>query len=244
MQASDELIVATLDAKNALEGFSYDTQSKLQYDFSDWTPFATEEEKTALLSAVDEALSWLYGEGDSAEKEQYKSKLSALQLLSAPLELRRNETESRGPATELFWQAVGHYKAFVASTDEKYAHIDAEKRQKVTDKINESEDWLAKMKERQETLPSNADPVLLTSEIEQRVSALKRLADPIIATPKPAPPKEEPKKEEAEVPKESDAMDTAEKPESTTEGTPDLPTPAEEGKIEEVPPTTDSMDVD
>merc|ERR1712137_1162223 len=68
-QLADELIIATLDAKNALEGYAYDTQGKLQYDFSDWTPFASEEEKSKLLSAVDDNLAWLYGDGETATKE-------------------------------------------------------------------------------------------------------------------------------------------------------------------------------
>merc|ERR1712137_181976 len=165
MQLADELIIATLDAKNALESFSYDTQGKLQYDFSDWTPFASEEEKSKLLSAVDDNLAWLYGEGENADKVQFQNKLTELQLLSAPLELRKNESETRAPALEKLKQTLQTYKDLLSSSEEQYAHITSEQKQPLQDKIAETEEWTTKMQEKQDALPANVDPVLLTSEI-------------------------------------------------------------------------------
>merc|ERR1712137_981629 len=152
MQAADELAIATAEARNALEAYSYDAQSKLQYDFSEWTEFTTEEEKTKLLAMVDDVLAWLYGEGDSATKETYQTKLNELQVLGSPIELRKTESEAREPAIQELMDAIKYYKAFVATTEAKYAHISEEKRQQVTDKINEVEDWLNKMTAKQNEL--------------------------------------------------------------------------------------------
>merc|ERR1711943_169575 len=101
------------------------------------------------------------------------------------------------------------------------AHISAEKRQTVTDKINETEDWLNKMKSKQDEPPKTANPVLLTSEIEET------------------------KKDDDKM-QTDDATTSEEKP--AEESKEDDIKPAEEGKIEEMnddqPPTGDSMDID
>jgi len=239
MQLADELIIATLDAKNALESFAYDTQGKLQYDFSDWTPFASEEEKSKLLAAVDDNLAWLYGDGETAPKEQFQNKLSELQVLSAPLELRKNESETRAPALEKLKQTVQTYKDLLSSQEEQYAHITPEQKQPLQDKITETEEWLTKMQEKQEALPKNVDPVLLTSEVEQRQSALQRIGDKVKSTPKPAPPKEEEKKEADKM--ETDDSKSEDKP--ATDG--ETPAPADAPAAEASPASqSNDMDVD
>jgi len=248
MQAADELAIATAEARNALEAYSYDAQSKLQYEFSDWTEFATEEEKSKLLGLVDDILAWLYGEGDSATKETYQGKLSELQVLGAPIELRKTEAETRPESIEQLMEVIRRFKEFVNSTEEKYAHISEEKRQKVADKINETEDWFNNLQARQNALPKAADPVLLSAEIDKRKDALTRFAQPIVNTP--VPKKEEPKKEDTKKDKE-DKMDT-EKSENMNEDTPPINESSDgetklEDKIEvEGTPVekTEAMDVD
>merc|ERR1711963_810463 len=231
--------IAALHAKNALESFAYDTQGKLQYDFSDWTPFASEEEKSKLLAAVDDNLAWLYGDGETAPKEQFQNKLSELQVLSAPLELRKNESETRAPALEKLKQTVQTYKDLLASQEEQYAHITPEQKQPLQDKITETEEWLTKMQEKQEALPKNVDPVLLTSEVEQRQSALQRIGDKVKSTPKPAPPKEEEKKEADKM--ETDDSKSEDKP--ATDG--ETPAPADAPAAEASPASqSNDMDVD
>merc|ERR1711943_132122 len=204
---------------------------------SEWSEFATEEEKTKLLSLVDDSLAWLYGDGETAGKDAFDRKLSELKVLGSPIELRRSETETRQGAIDGLKEAIIYYKAFVDSVDEKYAHISAEKRQTVTDKVNETEDWLNKMKSKQDELPKTANPVLLTSEIEQRKNNLVIFSNAVVNTPKPKPA---PKKPE-ETKKDDDKM-------QTDDATTSDKKPAEEGKIEgmndDQPPTGDSMDID
>merc|ERR1712137_727214 len=229
MQAADELAIATAEARNALEAYSYDAQSKL-------------------LGLVDDILAWLYGEGDSATKETYQGKLSELQVLGAPIELRKTEAETRPESIEQLMEVIRRFKEFVNSTEEKYAHISEEKRQKVADKINETEDWFNNLQARQNALPKAADPVLLSAEIDKRKDALTRFAQPIVNTP--VPKKEEPKKEDTKKDKE-DKMDT-EKSENMNEDTPPINESSDgetklEDKIEvEGTPVekTEAMDVD
>jgi len=253
MRNADELAFATGEARNSLESYSYDAQSKLQYDFSEWSEFATEEEKTKLLSLVDETLAWLYGEGAEGTKDQFQNKLNELQVIGDPIDLRKNENETRDPAIETLKKAIIYYKAFVDSTDEKYSHISTEERQKVTDKINEIEDWLNKMQEKQNQLPKTAVPVLLTCEIEQRKEKFVTFSNKIVNTPKPKPPPETKKDEEKSKKDEDNTADKMEtddtKSDDKKEEEEENIKPAEEGKIEEVDnspitPESNDMDVD
>merc|ERR1712000_512271 len=170
-------------------------------------------------------------------KETYQSKLNELQVLGSPIESRRNESETRQQAIESLQEAIKYYRAFVATTEEKYAHISEEQRQKVTDKINETEDWLNKLQAKQNELPKTSDPVLLTHAIEQRKEELTRFSNPIVNTPKPKPqPKKEPEptKEEDKMQTDEPATNNAESGNEETPAEDSIPKPAEEGKIEEV----------
>jgi hypothetical protein len=192
---------------------------------------------------VDEVLVWLYGEGDSATRDTFQSKLNELQVLGSPIELRRSENETRAPAIDELREAINYYKAFVNTTEEKYAHISAEKRQTVTDKVNEVEDWLQKMQSKQSELPKTADPVLLTSEIQNRKKSLALACNPIVNTPVPKKTPEVKKKEDTEMKTEqtgetgestdSPAANTTPADNAAEESSPE-PKMAEEGKIEEV----------
>merc|ERR1711963_870200 len=74
-----------------------------------------------------------------APKEQFQNKLSELQVLSAPLELRKNESETRAPALEKLKQTVQTYKDLLSSQEEQYAHItpEVEQRQSALQRIGD-----------------------------------------------------------------------------------------------------------
>lgn len=229
MQAADNLAIATAEAKNALESYAYDSQSKLQFESSEWSPYASETERTEFLAAVDDVISWLYADGDQATKEAYESRLNQLRVLGDPLDTRKNEDETRPAAVEALTQALANFAAFVSSSEEKYAHIEQEDRQKVDNKVKEIQDWLVKMKEKQEALAKHETPVLLSASLKEKSNELTNFCTPIVNKPKPKPkveekPKEEPKPAEP-TPAAADQPQAApaDQPQASSEASADKP---------------------
>ena len=75
MQERDAVIVATADARNALEAFIYDTRSKLSPG-TEFAKFATAAESAALGKALGEQEEWLYSdEGYDSPERTYRDHL-------------------------------------------------------------------------------------------------------------------------------------------------------------------------
>lgn len=78
MVAQDKLVAETEDRKNALEEYIYSLRSKLEEEYS---PFASESEKTKLQGMLSKAEDWLYDEGDDSTKAKYIAKYEELAML-------------------------------------------------------------------------------------------------------------------------------------------------------------------
>lgn len=209
MRRVDEELRVTAEARNALESFVYDFRARIQWEGTELHEFAAEDEHTSLLAQLQEAEDWIYGDGEDAKKEEYESRLSALKAACSPVELRKNESETRPGAVEELTKTLAEFTKWLQDTDEKYAHIGEEARKKVEAEIFKAQDWLNTKQEKQVGLPKTANPVLLTDELRNKNAQLRKACQAVKDTPKPAPPKEEPKKEEPkEEPKEEGAKST------------------------------------
>mmetsp|Transcript_113913 Transcript_113913/g.159776 ORF Transcript_113913/g.159776 Transcript_113913/m.159776 type:complete len:805 (+) Transcript_113913:312-2726(+) len=195
MRRVDEELRVTAEARNALESFVYDFRSRIQWEGTELHEFAAEEEHSALLAKLQEAEDWIYGDGEDAKKEEYESRLSALKAACSPVELRKNEAETRPGAVEELTKTLAEFTKWLQDTDEKYAHIGEEPRKKVEDELFKAQDWLNTKQEKQVSLPKTANPVLLTDELRNKAAQLRKVCQTVKDTPKPAPPKEEPKEE-------------------------------------------------
>jgi molecular chaperone DnaK (HSP70) len=55
----------------------------------------TEEERNKFTEQLSEAEDWLYGDGEAAGASEFKERLSALQAVGKPIEVRASEAELR-----------------------------------------------------------------------------------------------------------------------------------------------------
>eukprot|EP01095_Lingulamoeba_sp_RSL-Kostka_P002731 TRINITY_DN1364_c0_g1_i1.p1 TRINITY_DN1364_c0_g1~~TRINITY_DN1364_c0_g1_i1.p1 ORF type:complete len:837 (+),score=325.26 TRINITY_DN1364_c0_g1_i1:52-2562(+) len=190
MIQSDQLAIQTSIIKNNLETYIYDMQGKLQYSYCELFEFIEEESRNSFLELLDNECSWLYGEGDSVEKEEYELRLSKLKSIGDPVELRKKEHDGRDSAVASLFSAVEYYLKELTES-EKYSHIDPQELKSIEDKVNSTQNWLNKLVEKQNSLPKHVNPVLLNHEINTKVQALRNFSDKILSTPKPEPKPQE-----------------------------------------------------
>lgn len=192
MLRADKEVAETAEAKNAVESYIYLMKDKIFDSLAEYVDDQSRDEFDNLLS---EAEQWLYGEGEEATKEQSTKKLAELKKYGDKIEYRKKDSDERPEAINGLLSAVKEYEDFVNSTDDKYAHIGAEDRQKVAEKVNEIKSWLQTESEKQSKLSLTQDPYLTVYNLNLKTNELRSFARPIVNKPKPAPPKEEPKKE-------------------------------------------------
>eukprot|EP01104_Vermistella_antarctica_P012442 TRINITY_DN35_c0_g2_i1.p1 TRINITY_DN35_c0_g2~~TRINITY_DN35_c0_g2_i1.p1 ORF type:complete len:873 (-),score=354.80 TRINITY_DN35_c0_g2_i1:275-2893(-) len=193
MMATDKLLIATADAKNALESYVYDIRGKIGDKLHDYVDEATRDSFRAQLNKMED---WLYEEGEEETKSVYVTKLEELVKIGGPIETRYKEEQDRPDAIQSLRNTIVAWKTLAKIEDEKYAHIDAADREKVVKQCADAALWLEGKIKEQEALPKHADPVLVKADLVNRVALVANFCKAIMNKSKPAPPKEEPKKEE------------------------------------------------
>jgi len=180
----DKLVADTLDRKNAVESYVYETRDAIDMNLRQ---YITDGDRSTFMAALDAAEDWLYGDGENGTKSDYVNKLDELKKVGDPVELRFKEAEKRPAALAKLKKAVEDATAFVASEDEKYAHIPAEDRAKVTEVAAAAQKWLDEKIAAQEAKAITDVPAYLASEAEAQVGPVERKLRDISSKPKPKP---------------------------------------------------------
>jgi heat shock protein 4 len=202
LEMQDKLIADTLDRKNAVESYVYETRDAVDMNLRE---FISDDDRSAFVELLNATEDWLYGDGEYGTKSDYVKKLEELKVYGDPVYLRSKEAEMRPEAIVKLEELIAKANEFVASEDEKFAHIEPEERAKVTEAAKTARDWLEEKVAAQEGKAKTVPPAMLVSEIEAQMPPLSRQLNTTMSKPKPKPPpppaeekKEEEKKEGVE----------------------------------------------
>jgi heat shock protein 4 len=195
MANADRVVRETSDMRNELESYIYSMRDKI---IADLAQYATEEERAAFSSALEQTENWLYEDGFDATKSVYAEKLAELQKSGNPIQIRQIESSTRPSAVSSLQRALEHYTQFVNDTSDATAHITDEERQVCHKTLDDISAWMYDMLDKQGNLPPHVSPVLTVSELQKKTQELNKVCSPIRNKPKPKPPKEEKKEEKKE----------------------------------------------
>jgi len=187
MANADRIVRETADARNALESYVYDMRDKLSTRLA---PFSTAEERSVLNKDLVDAENWLYDEFD-AKKSCFVNRLKELKVKGDPIAFRESETHARPRAYAHLKRLVDTYQAFVASNDEKYAHITVEEKQKCRTKLDEASTWMYTALDRQADLAPHVTAAVGSAEVLAKGRELSAVVDPVRNRRAPPPPKKE-----------------------------------------------------
>jgi heat shock protein 4 len=182
-------------------------------------PFIAPATRETFTSDLGKAEEWLWDHPESPKLE-YIEKLQELQVHGTPVLTRYKEADARDEATKELQDTINRYRALAQSPDEKYEHISAENKKKISDECAMVEGWLAQKKQQQADAPTFEDPVLKIEEMALKGKDIAQMSDKILSEPKPKPPTPEPKAEE---PKAEEKPAEEAKPEEPAEEAPNDP---------------------
>lgn len=203
--AQDQAIAETNAERNALESYCLEMRSKVEEELSE---YLLPEVKEKFLHDCTEIEEWLYDAGADAQKSEVKTKLTALKAVGEAAKKREFEFSAREETLLVLKNAIGRWEKFAATTEEKYSHIEAAERKKITDACTAADQLLATDLQKQSKMSKTEDPLITVAGLNARVDNLNKLCTPIMNKPKPKP---EPKPEE----KKPEAAAASEKPAST-----------------------------
>ncbi|KAF7732747.1 Hypoxia up-regulated protein 1 [Apophysomyces ossiformis] len=215
------------ESRNALESFVYRVQDFL-YD-STVELVSTEEERTTLQEQLSETSDWLYDEGEHAETAAYIERLAKLQSLEKPITYRRSEHLKRDSVLQTLDNSIQKARDFVDSMfalgEERY-HTE-EELNGLLELTKIVEEWKVEKITAQSKIPSHADPVLISADIEKKT---EQVQDGLAKLKRKKKPKVVPKKEEGDAKNDTKADNEPTKNESAKNEPATEEKPATEGE--------------
>ncbi|XP_051972096.1 hypoxia up-regulated protein 1 isoform X2 [Xyrauchen texanus] len=179
---------------NSLEAFIFETQDKLYQD--EYQAVVTEEEKDQISGKLSEASNWMDEEGYTASTKELKEKLSELKKLCKAMFFRVEERKKWPDRLAALDSMLNHSTIFLKSArlipenDQIFTEVELKMLEKV---INETMTWKNDTVAEQEKLSPTEKPVLLSKDIEAKLSLLDREVNYLLNKAKFAKPKPKPK---------------------------------------------------
>ena len=212
--ASDNLARETLEKKNELESFIYDTRSHLGSYLAE---YSTPETVNKLLESMKTIEEWLYDDGSDSTKEQYLLRLNNLRNELKPIQARYVSYSEIPNVLKSLEDAIKYSHDMFATTDERYAHILESDRQVILNKASEMNDILRDVRVSLDGKKKYEDSGVNTDDIVKKALALREVTNQIMNKPKPAPKVEEKKEEEKKADEQKEEKQPEEK-KGETEG--------------------------
>ena len=173
MSLQDQVVAETNEARNQLESYCLEMRSRIEDDLSEYVPKDVSEKFCAQCTEFED---WLYDEGEDAQKSENKAKLEILKKVGDLAVKREFEASHREAEVGALKKEIGHWEQLAASEDEKYAHIEAAERTKVTEGCRTADQWLATELSKQDKLTKAQDPSLTCATLQSKVAQLRKEA--------------------------------------------------------------------
>ncbi|XP_061658584.1 hypoxia up-regulated protein 1 [Syngnathoides biaculeatus] len=175
---------------NSLEAFIFETQDKLYQE--NYQLVLTEEEREQISSKLNEASVWMDDEGYSATTNQLKEKLSQLKHMCKDMFFRVEEQQKWPDRLAALDSMLNTSSIFLRSArlipedDQIFSEVELNMLEKV---INETKTWRNESAAKQEKHSPKDHPVILSKDIEAKLSLLDREVNYLLNKAKFAKPK-------------------------------------------------------
>jgi heat shock protein 4 len=185
MVARDNEIRATHDMRNSLEAYIYATRSALEESLAQYVDAAGRE---TVSSELNEAESWLYGDGFDADKATLEGRRKALVALAAPLHSRKWEADNRYDAVQNLVKLIEDFRGVADNATGRHAHLSDSDRDSLRSACKEAEAFLKEKQAAQAARELSQDPAFKVAEVAAAKDRLVRELTPIANKPVPLPP--------------------------------------------------------
>lgn len=207
MNYKDKLVKDTLNVKNSLETYIYESRDQLQ-SANGWKTYSTEAESANILDLGQKTEEWLYNDGHDQTKDVYSTKLESMEKACNPVKSRMNKYLELRRLLNIANEKLHYFSNAVPTEPEKYSHLTQEEVGNITNFV---QSYTAYFKESQMKLTSvnlNTEPPVKVEQFQEKLRELEKECTAILNKPKPAPPKEEKKDEKMaeETKKEGEKM--------------------------------------
>lgn len=89
LTAEDEDLLEMKALRNGLEAYAYEMRNNLD-SYGSFEKYLDEPTRTSFLAELNQVVEWIYGEGESAPKNEYRARLEKFRTIGEPVRNRFN----------------------------------------------------------------------------------------------------------------------------------------------------------
>lgn len=198
MISNDRQEKERIDARNALEEFVYEMRGKLQ-EGGNLYEYINDQTRDQICQQLDDLENWLYEDGETCEREVYKTRLNELHQKTDPIKNRFDEYEGHqqafndlGHAIQMSYKAVEQYR----SGDPKYDHLTETEMLNITEQAEKTQRWFEDARGKLSSIRKTEDPPVKLADVRHEYNTLSTCVNSVLNRPKPRPATPPPTKTE------------------------------------------------
>lgn len=198
MISNDRQEKERIDARNALEEFVYEMRGKLQ-EGGNLYEYIDDQSRDQICLQLDDIENWLYEDGETCEREVYKTRLNELHQKTDPIKHRHDEYEGQaqafnelGHAIQMSYKAVEQYR----SGDPKYDHLTETEMLNITEQAERTQCWFEDARGKLSVVRKTVDPPVKLADVRHEYNTLSTCVNSVLNRPKPRPATPPPTKTE------------------------------------------------
>lgn len=178
--------------RNTLEAYSYEMRNNLD-SYGTFEKYLDEETKKAFIAEINQVVEWIYGDGETASKEEYRTKLEKFQTIGEPVKQRHFYYSE----LDIYFTQYAELEKLILSRVPVTEHITAEQTDLINKKVTVAKGFFEGVQSDRQKKQLFENPAFSLDQIISTLSLLKSETESIFQSVKP-PKVEEPKKEEAQ----------------------------------------------
>jgi heat shock protein 110kDa len=224
MISNDRQEKERIDARNALEEFVYEMRGKLQ-EGGNLYEYINDQTRDQICQQLDDLENWLYEDGETCEREVYKTRLNELHQKTDPIKNRFDEYEGHqqafndlGHAIQMSYKAVEQYR----SGDPKYDHLTETEMLNITEQAEKTQRWFEDARGKLSSIRKTEDPPVKLADVRHEYNTLSTCVNSVLNRPKPRPTTPPPTKTEIPPQNGSEEAKAEEKKEKSNDKGPEI----------------------
>lgn len=183
LEKRDKLILDTFKAKNDFEALIYSSRDWISNE--DNHVYTTSDKIEQFTSDLMAAEDWLYEDGFDETLEVYKNKINEINSTITPMIFRKDEHELREGLIAGTLELLSNFTSASQQLIKNVPWVNERALQRLESLAVNTTDWIVEMIEKQKELKLSDDPILLTSEVREKIYRIGYTLESLARTPKP-----------------------------------------------------------
>ena len=189
----DQDILEMKELRNTLEAYSYEMRNNID-SYGSWEKYIDDETRKTFIAEINEVVDWIYGDGETAPKDEYKKKLDKFKQIGEPIKARHFYYSE----LDVYYGQFDKVKEVIQQKLGSIEHLTDAQKEDISKKLETAQTLIDGVKADAAAKQKHENPAYTLDQIISTIDTTKRQTEAIFNLPPPPPKSAEKEKEKEE----------------------------------------------